>query len=552
MSKRPDNIKRLFLDANGIIHTTSYNIFSAYEKELRELNKGKDPSEVEEYVRKNIKSIYSKLERNVFREVLSYIVNLYRVAKPTELLYISFDGVAPRSKMEQQKCRRFKSQKEIQTKMQIYKKHNTLFLLPLLWDSNCITPGTEFMKNLSSYIHSNLQRYVSIPCCLSDTSVFGEGEHKIVKYIKENRTDKADVIYGLDADLMMLAMSCHPQQIYLLRERVEFDKKFVARNVPFCYLSIDSLKDSIIDHMKILGGNFEETNYFRGIRDYIFLCFLMGNDFLPHQECLVIKDGGIDYLLEKYLLLKKDEFLIKDDLSINQEILMSLFYMISKEEDEMVREKYRDLIKFRPRHRGDKEKSDLDREIDELNWIKNRTFEKEIEMGTEGWRERFYTSVVETSDVKSMCLEYLQGLRWTLYYYFDECLDNKWYYSYQYGPTFKDIIGVLKEVNLNELLPKSPDKLTTYQQLSIVLPQRSHRFIPLKIRTHLKNKYNKYYPVDFSVKTFGKKHMWESYPIVETMDKATYSALLDDVAELGGPDKQGCDIWFNMSKINVK
>ena len=36
------------------------------------------------------------------------------------------------------------------------------------------------------------------------------------------------------------------------------------------------------------------------VDDYIFICFLLGNDFLPHMPSISIKQGGIDILLEAY------------------------------------------------------------------------------------------------------------------------------------------------------------------------------------------------------------------------------------------------------------
>ena len=37
-----------------------------------------------------------------------------------------------------------------------------------------------------------------------------------------------------------------------------------------------------------------------GLRDYVFLCFLMGNDFLPHPFALSIRDKGIEVALRIY------------------------------------------------------------------------------------------------------------------------------------------------------------------------------------------------------------------------------------------------------------
>ena len=130
-----------------------------------------------------------------------------------------------------------------------------------------------------------------IKTIFSDSSEHGEGEHKIMQYLKLNSNNDINIVLGLDADLIMLSMIKN-NHIYLLRERTEYNIEGLESE--YVYLDINSLKKYLVKDIK---KDFIHLPNQSIINDYIFLCFFIGNDFIHNSPCIYIRYGGLDNLL---------------------------------------------------------------------------------------------------------------------------------------------------------------------------------------------------------------------------------------------------------------
>ena len=157
------------------------------------------------------------------------------IAKPKKLVYIGVDGVVPRAKMVQQRFRRFSGwkqstmEKEVKAQFGVEEKS--------IWNRNSITPGTVFMKKLSDGIRKAIQQKKittirNLEFIFSDSSVPGEGEHKLIPFLRDKGKTKDEkvVIYGMDADLIMLSLSTQMDNIFLLREKDNGENNIVTQH----------------------------------------------------------------------------------------------------------------------------------------------------------------------------------------------------------------------------------------------------------------------------------------------------------------------------------
>ena len=518
----------LFLDLNCAIHPCCRNFLKTLET----------------YDRKN----ENDYERKMINSVLRYIKKLVEFAQ-SDFIFISIDGVAPKAKMNQQRIRRFKSIIEKEEHNRI--KADLNIPTTNTWDTNAISPGTRFMEKLSESIKTeiNSNYYDNKHVIFSNANVPGEGEHKILKYVKENDISDGNVIiYGLDADLIMLSLVSQKDNCYLLREAVEFGVTDYDR---LLYLSIDELRDSIscdfrerfysIDPLFDTSPKFNKFNsYF--INDYLFVCFLLGNDFMPHLPALSLRNNGLDILINAYLdtinTLEKP-FIQKK--KINIECLILLLRKLSLLEDTMAEKYYKKRKHFRGYNK--EYEDEYDRRIDNLNNLPildphTKEIEKKINMGSQFWRQRYYSNTMNIrsqEDIDRVCSDYFKTLRWTFLYYFDECPSYDWSYNYSYGPSLLDLYNYIKNTknfDINNI--KFSKKLVPSPcvQLLAILPSESSNLLPVDYRwlfTEPNSPLLMYYPKKYDLEMLYKRYYWMCEPSLPNVEISYIKKVLDDI-----------------------
>lgn len=183
----------LFIDANAVIHDISHTDGAT-----------------------SIVS-YEVLAARLFSE-LDHLISFIN---PQKFIFIAIDGTVPRCKLNQQRRRRYQSCAA--------QSHNEIN--EDTFDTNVISPGTEFMERLNEiikyYIQLRMEKDIAwkkLKVIYSSYRYPGEGEHKIMEYLRcsinEGHYDNKErnIIYGSDMDLVLLASTLHKKNIDIIRD----------------------------------------------------------------------------------------------------------------------------------------------------------------------------------------------------------------------------------------------------------------------------------------------------------------------------------------------
>ncbi|XP_012679393.2 5'-3' exoribonuclease 2 isoform X2 [Clupea harengus] len=589
-----------------------------------------------------------KNEDEMMVSIFEYIDRLFNIVRPRRVLYMAIDGVAPRAKMNQQRSRRFRASKEgmelVEEKQRVREEviGRGGYLPPEgikeRFDSNCITPGTEFMDNLAKCLRyyvadrlSNDPGWQNITVFLSDASVPGEGEHKIMDFIRRQRAqphhdpNTHHCLCGADADLIMLGLATHEPNFTIIREEFkpnqprpcalcgqvgheikdceglprekkgehdEFAGSLPGSEQDFIFIRLAVLREYLERELTMASLPFP-FEFERSVDDWVFMCFFVGNDFLPHLPSLEIREGAIDRLVGIYKdVVHKTGGWVTDSGFVNLERVELIMQAVGVAEDNIFKKRKNDDDGFKRRMKEKKKRMKLEKQrqqepsllgqyapqalggrdrpgavhnprhtaydmrMQSMNQhnsaggsdgvdgrgVKRKAEDSDeepepednVRLWEDGWKQRYYKTKfdVDVSDEdfrKKVVKCYVEGLCWVLAYYYQGCASWKWYFPFHYAPFASDFKDV-KE--LCSGFDKDTKPFKPLEQLMSVFPAASGNFLPETWRALMSDPESSiidFYPDDFAIDLNGKKYAWQGVALLPFVDERRLRAALAEV-----------------------
>jgi 5'-3' exoribonuclease 1 len=536
----PPKIDNLWIDGNGSLHYGAqihYGYGNGFNARVAAAATAADPLQYEyEFDRK-------------FGEQL---MDLLSKVSPKIGFTLTFDGVAPIGKIEQQRERRNKAVLPLKGEPKVG------------FDSNCITPGTAFMVRLDKYIQQwLLMNRDQLPPNLiySSHMVRGEGEHNIFKHVRQKDikfSDGANVVYGLDADLIILSLLSDAPRILLCREDL-------SNNV-----DIDTLRHSIIDDLREgLGKSIDGKTL---IRDFAFLTFFVGNDFVRPIFAFGDVADTINSMMETYKALKTP--ITNSDCTIDWNVVWAFISSFANVEEQLIQVMASTDVKYPSKVLMDATTIKMEEaSTSNTESYPEEDVSRQVDVDYDKFRKGWYRQALGPKDeavwqllddlninpasekaIEKMCLAYLKTLQWNLLYYVqgEEGIKKDWVYEYRYAPLLKDLAAtclklVETDSNISQLLaeelgPHDDDIQYTFnEQLTSVIPASSLQLIPERLRFLVAQggPLCDMCPINFPLDYQHKDMEWESIAIlpfipVKRVYDAVKSVLMDADDPTGG------------------
>ena len=418
------------------------------------------------------------------------------------------------------------------------------------------------------------------------------------------KADYTHVLYGLDADLIMLGLVTHEPKFMLLREKMsvvmagrgrsKYRKKkdmLEYNENDFEILELSGLRQMLFLQFRRFADDEssleKQFDLERIIDDFVFMCMLVGNDFLPHCPHLEIDTGALSLMMSNYIELLPEwkGYLTKKE-KIHSERFEEFVYNLAAYEEEHFKRRgyeenepgwklstenedeegdfYGTFYSGDPtppcavganRKNGDEEPPEENRPMAPTG---NRAFRrKHPDTLCRSYRDFYYETKLGWKPQdrnrtlyrrRAHVRDYLEGLHWVLNYYHNGCRSWDYYFPHLYSPLATDM------VNLAEFYTNADEEgycsfefelgapFPSLAQLLSVLPPQSAELLPkplAELMLHPSSPLLEYYPPDFVSDPNGKRQSWEAIVQIPFIDS---DVLLDTVDKIIAVDDDGKEL----------
>lgn len=488
----PPIVSSLAFDLNGVFHAAKSKVYgeittSTTDPRLLLAISRVDPSQSQISI------------QNAIEEILLAMI---RSTKPKDCLILCVDGPGPAAKLSQQKGRREKNARGRS--------------LIEVFDGNSITPGTDFMQKIDAFMTTFIAKHrdeLPPKVIYSSHLVPGEGEHKIMDIYRNGGVlggNNVHVLYGLDADLIMLSLLSPVNHIYLARETVKES------------INIDTFKGWLYDTLQT------ET----AIDDFIVIMTLLGNDFIPHQPSLTDLQDSVDDLIELYIT-EKLQLTINDGNSrrINWENMKVIFEKLYGFERDYKLPKraaksyeYPSKI-FQQAIEGNRfiyDRYVTAWYINALSYRGQSDYVNSLLRIAANYQPTYHDYLVDSklsqktvsdlvtitdNQIEDMVIAYCRTIEWVYLYYRQGtfAINHDWYYPYYHCPLFKDCARFTPKEIIGYTAYPGMTIFNVLQQLVAVLPLKSINLLPQELKPLFgyNSPIRDFYPTDFIVEMDG-------------------------------------------------
>jgi len=482
----PGKFKAFALDGNPLIYAAAMKAFEFGDNDTA--------------IRENDELSYNEKIQLLYQYVWDQIIELLNVIDCEEF-YLGIDGVAPVSKMAQQRKRRYPRSTVEQGE----------------FDSTQISCGTVFMHELCGFIRFKIQKeWVKDSIkkfIFSSHNVPGEGEAKCMQYLRSFPPKTRVILMSPDGDLLLLGLLTN-LDYFLFKvdhsSRNGYEKQFytIKMNCIKYQIHAKNPRIHIVDATKA----------------FVFLASLLGNDFCPKLECLRVFVNGFDDIFIRYSQLGHP-LIVKGRL--DKRVFTDLLYALAKEEPSLL-----------------EKRTDHDFPLLEKHLINGK-------LNFENFRNEYYSSwlKIEQKEIANVCYSYLDML-WFVYLYYNRGTPPDWnfYYKYHYPPFLCDLSKYSqswKIPNFKENTPRTP-----FQQLVSILPPSRKNLLPMEYQELFKEEAFPD-PKDIVTNTQGRSEFEIIYELpifdkyINVVDKIKYARNRVDKNRIF---TRGEDDWWLITK----